>query len=84
MSLLLNVSSTDFPIIDTLPRKKKLDRNGQINEAETLIPYHNPLSGWVAGQEEMYASVGLSPEKKKQLGLKAKLIHAPQGWSHAG
>lgn len=85
MEFMLNVSSTDFPITDTLPPKKKLrDRNGQINEAETKIAYKNPLAGWVAGQTAMYATVGLSPEKKKELGMKAKLVHAPEGWSHAG
>ncbi len=84
MELLLNASSIDCPIIDTLPRKKKLDRTGQVNQAETKMAYRSPLSGWVAGQVAMYANVGLSPDKKRELGLKAKLVHAPEGWSQAG
>lgn len=84
MEFLLQASSIDCPIIDTLPKKKLRDRTGQVNEAEVQMPYRSPLGKWVAGQVEMYANVNLSPEKKKEIGLKAKLTHAPSGWSHAG
>lgn len=76
MQLLLNASSIDCPIIDSTPRKKKLDRTGQVNEAEVNMQYQSPLSGWVAGQVAMYAKVSLSSDKKKELGLKSRLVHA--------
>lgn len=77
MEYLLNASSIDMPITDVLPKKKKLNRDGQVKEAEVKMHYHSPLSGWVPGQVLHFAGVGLSPEQKRALGAKSKLIKAP-------
>lgn len=76
MELLLNASSIDCPVLDTVPKRHKLNKDGQVNEAETKMPYRSPLGGWVASQVAMYANVNLSADKKKELGLKARLVHA--------
>lgn len=83
----LNVSSIGMTIFDNTPERivgrlgalakaTMAFENSTVNKAEPKLDYRSPLGGWIGGQMAAFANVGLSPEKKRELGSRSVLVHA--------